>query len=159
MGCDSISWCECSKVSIGYVKKILKFFWVHPIKHTFLVFKQHYTYFHIFFHPHVFTHMFSNNKIHVFKHMYQTPLKKVRIDNEINLIEAQHFFFFFENLGCNLDSRVFPGHEEWAPTLTFMIEFIMNERERSIISLYSGITKNFPKYNRNQLVLVLFLRI
>ena len=44
--------------------------------------------------------------------MYQTPLKKVRIDNEINLIEAQHFFFFFENLGCNLDSRVFPGHEE-----------------------------------------------
>ena len=97
MGCDSISWCECSKVSIGYVKKILKFFWVHPIKHTFLVFKQHYTYFHIFFHPHVFTHMFSNNKIHVFKHMYQTPLKKVRIDNEINLIEAQHFFFFWES--------------------------------------------------------------
>ena len=38
----------------------------------FSVFKQHYTYFHILFHPHIFLHVFSNNKTHVFKYMYQT---------------------------------------------------------------------------------------
>ena len=30
-------------------------------KQQFLVFKQHYTYFHILFHPHVFSQVFSNN--------------------------------------------------------------------------------------------------
>jgi len=40
----------------------------------FLVFKQYYTHFHTLFYPLVFPHMFSSNKTHVFKHMYQTPL-------------------------------------------------------------------------------------
>ena len=30
-------------------------------KQKFLVFKEHYTYFHILFHPHVFSQVFSNN--------------------------------------------------------------------------------------------------
>ena len=46
---------------------------VHPLKHIFSVFKQHYTYFHLLFHLHVFLYMFLNNKTHVFKCMYQTP--------------------------------------------------------------------------------------
>ena len=45
---------------------------VHHFKQPFSVFKQHYTYFHILFYPHVFPHIFSNNKKHVFKCMYQT---------------------------------------------------------------------------------------
>ena len=45
---------------------------VWQLKHMFSVFKQHYMFFYIFFHPHVFLHIFSNNKIHVFKCMYQT---------------------------------------------------------------------------------------
>ena len=47
-------------------------FLVHPLKHIFSVFKQYYMYFYTFFHPHVFPHMFSNNKTHIFKHIYQT---------------------------------------------------------------------------------------
>ena len=45
---------------------------VHHFKQPFSVFKQHYTYFQILFYPHVFPHIFSNNKKHVFKCMYQT---------------------------------------------------------------------------------------
>ena len=48
---------------------------VYPLKYTFLIFKQHYTYFHTLFHLHVFSYMFSNNKTHVFNHIYQTPPK------------------------------------------------------------------------------------
>ena len=47
---------------------------VYHFNQQFSVFKQYYKYFHTSFHPHVFLHMFSNNKIHVFKCMYQTPL-------------------------------------------------------------------------------------
>lgn len=69
------------------------------------------------------------------------------------------FFFFFENLGCNLDSQVFPEHEGRAPTFIFMVEFIIYEREGSTILPYSENTKNFSKHNSNQLGLFLFLRI
>jgi len=39
---------------------------VHILKHMFLVFKQYYTYFHIFFHPHVYQKNTNN--------ITQTPL-------------------------------------------------------------------------------------
>ena len=41
--------------------KILRGCLVCVFKQPFLVFKQHFTYFHTFFHPHVFSQMFSNN--------------------------------------------------------------------------------------------------
>ena len=55
-------------------KRILRSRLVHPLKYMFLIFKQHYTYFHILFHLHIFSHMFSNNKTHIFKCICQNPL-------------------------------------------------------------------------------------
>ena len=56
-------------------KKKLRSCLVWQLKHMFLVFKQYYMYFHIFFHLHVFQNIFLNKKTHVFKCMYQIPLK------------------------------------------------------------------------------------
>ena len=66
---------------------------VRNFKHMFSVFKQHYMHFYSLFHTHVFPHMFSNNKIHVFKCMYQTlHIVRERIMSER---EKESFFFFF----------------------------------------------------------------
>ena len=45
---------------------------VWQLKYMFSIFKQYYIYFPTLFYPHVFLHIFSNNKIHVSKCMYQT---------------------------------------------------------------------------------------
>ena len=57
---------------------------VHNFKHMFSVFKQHYMHFHTLFHPHVFSHMFLNNKTYIFKCMYQTPPKYPELGKQTN---------------------------------------------------------------------------
>jgi len=44
----------------SYMIQTLRGCLVHPLKHIFSIFKQHYTYFYTLFHPQVFPHMFSN---------------------------------------------------------------------------------------------------
>ena len=61
--------CSTSHMSEGKLRGCL----VHHFKKKKTrVFKQNYRYFYTLFHPHIFPHMFSNNKTHVFKCMYQT---------------------------------------------------------------------------------------
>ena len=45
---------------------------IYVFKQPFLVFKQHFTYFHIFSPTRISTNIFKKKKISVFKHMYQT---------------------------------------------------------------------------------------
>ena len=62
-----------------FVFKKLRGCLIDMFKHMFSVFKQHYTNFHTLFHPCVFSHV-SNNKIHVFKHIYQIPPNMLKDD-------------------------------------------------------------------------------
>ena len=61
-------------------------------KYIFLIFKQYYTHFYTLFHPYLFSHMFSNNKIHIFKLIYQTPpnnLNSIFVNVTVNVCVTQ----------------------------------------------------------------------
>ena len=55
---------------IGFHNGLFKGCLVHPLKHAFSVFKQHYTHFHTIFDSCIFTH--------VFKHMYKHPSFRIK---------------------------------------------------------------------------------
>ena len=54
-------------------KKTIRGCLVHVFKQPFLIFEQHYMYFHTFLPTHIFIHVFKQQFL-VFKYMYQIPL-------------------------------------------------------------------------------------
>ena len=100
----------------------VKAYLVWQLKHMFSVFKQYYTYFHTLFYSHVFPHMFSNNKIHVFKYIYQTP-RKLLYFMEVNSLvsEGQNSKMFLIPIDSASASKYQDTLSPW-----FLVSFLAN---------------------------------